>query len=476
MLGARQEEQDKLINLLPSLRFSPHHGALLCHLNPVKITVTNRSDEKGLWPRSWLHCGHCRSQAEIIPRYRYLFLWMTERHAIHQRRLAGQPWPWTDDPILRQHNFTNVFRIYDRVTQYIICNVIGKGDQDLHETCFRVILFRCFNRISTWELLLAHFGELTWRDFNLAAYETVLYEEYRRDNKLYGSSYILPAPELGGTSLDGSGTKANYANHLRLLKVMMESDLPGQLAQLSELSDAWERICLYPSMGAFLAFQLLLDLNMIPQLTKPEDWAVCGPGAMSCLVKIFGPEVKGAHGEALTWLHQTQDLHFARLGISRKRRPRIGSTHVLSLVDFEHSLCECDIYSRKAHPEIKGRRLHIASRRNFSSSRPPPPSAVLPNGWCPVDEAVHARARTKRTAPPPVDPSDPDPAWVLSHIVKQAPGLNGKMLYLVRYDGYGPEDDLWLEEKGLGDASELLVQWQEFLEKIERSIVDCKAE
>ncbi|KAI9451543.1 hypothetical protein F5148DRAFT_1003645 [Russula earlei] len=405
-----------------------------------------------------------------------LFQWMTERHAIHQRRLAGQPWPWTDDPILRQHTFTNVFRIYDRVTQYIICNVIGKGDQDLHETCFRVILFRCFNRISTWELLSAHFGELTWRDFNLAAYESVLYEEYKQNNRLYGSSYILPAPELGGTSLDGSKVKVNYANHLRLLKVMMESDLPGQLARLSELSDAWERISLYPSMGAFLSFQLLLDLNMIPRLTYPEDWAICGPGAMSCLVKIFGREVKGVHEEALRWLHQTQDLHFTRLGISRDRRPRIGSTHVLSLVDFEHSLCECDIYSRKAHPEIKGRRLHIGSRRNFSANRPPPPSAVLPNGWRPVAEAVDARARMKRTAPPPVNPSDPDPSWTLSHIVKQAPGPAGNMLYLVRYEGYGPEDDLWLPEKYLVDAPELLTEWQECLEGIDRCIASCKAD
>jgi hypothetical protein len=409
---------------------------------------------------------------------------MTERHAIHQRRLAGQSWPWTDDPILRQHSFTNVFRIYDRVTQYVICNVIGTGDQDFHETCFRVILFRCFNRVSTWELLLAHLGELTWRDFNLPAYESVLYEEYRQNNKLYGSSYILPAPELGGT--------ANYANHLRLLKVMMESDLPGQLAQLSELSDAWERISLYPSMGAFLSFQyvspilhllafpssdifrLLLDLNMIPKLSFPEDWAICGPGAMSCLVKIFGGGVKGAYGEALAWLHQTQDVHFARLGISRERRPRIGSTHVLSLVDFEHSLCECDIYSRKAHPEIKTRRQHI-SRRNFSADRPPPPSAVLPSGWSPVIKAVNARARTKRTALPPVDPTDPDPAWTLSHIVKQALDSNGKMLYLARYEGYGPEDDLWLSEADLADAPEVLTEWQEFLERIDRRMSACKA-
>lgn len=221
--------------------------------------------------------------------------------------------------------------------------------------------------------------------------------------------------------------------------------------------------------------RLLLDLNMIPRLSFPEDWAICGPGAVSCLVKIFGLEVKGVCGEALAWLHQTQDIHFARLGISHSRRPRIGTTHELSLVDFEHSLCECDVYSRKAHPEIKGRRRHIGGKRTFTTNRPPPPSAVLPSGWSPVTEAVHARARTKRTAPPPVDSTDPDPAWTLSHVVKQAPGSNGDMLYLVRYEGYGPEDDLWLPEADLADAPEVLADWQAFIERIDRSIAACRA-
>ncbi|KAI9436901.1 hypothetical protein H4582DRAFT_1960404 [Lactarius indigo] len=439
---------------------------------PLTSRSQTRTGKKKFGPGPGSIVDIAGRKLKLSPVIDTLFLWMTERHAIHQRRLAGQPWPWTDDPIFRQHAFTNVFRVYDRVTQYIICNVIGKGDQDLHETCFRVILFRCFNRISTWELLLNHFGELTWRDFDLSAYEAVLYEEYRQNNKLYGASYILPAPELGGTSL--GGTKANYANHLRLLKVMMESDLPGQLGQLSELSDAWERISLYPSMGEFLSFQLLLDLNMIPGLSYPEDWAICGPGATSCLTKIFGPEVNGVYGEALAWLHDSQDLHFARLGISHERRPSIGSTHQLSLVDFEHSLCECDVYSRKAHPNIKGRRLHIAGKRNFSADRPPPPSAVLPIGWLPADAAIRARARAKRAALPPVDPLDPDPSWILSHIVKQAPSSNGRILYLVRYEGYGPEDDLWLSEADLKDAPELLTQWQDFLEMIDKSITACR--
>ena len=214
---------------------------------------------------------------------------------------------------------------------------------------------------------------------------------------------------------------------------------------------------------------------MIPSLSYPEDWAVCGPGAMSCLIKIFGSRVNGVSGEALAWLHKTQDLHFDRLGISHERRPCIGTTHKLSLVDFEHSLCECDVYSRKAHPDIKGRRLHINAKRNFSADRPPPPSAVLPRAWLPTAAAVRARALALRAAPPPVDPLDPDPSWALSHIVKQAPSSNGRtMLYLVRYEGYGPEDDLWLSEADLEDAPEVLAQWRDFLARIKRSIATCR--
>jgi hypothetical protein len=58
--------------------------------------------------------------------------------------------------------------------------------------------------------------------------------------------------------------------------------------------------------------------------------------------------------------------------------------------------------------------------------------------------------------------------------VKQASGPNGEMLYLVRYEGYGPEDDLWLFEADLADAPELLAQWRTFVESIARSVAACR--
>lgn len=175
------------------------------------------------------------------------FVFVAKRYRIHRNRLAGKPQPWTDDPILQNYPFTNVFRVLDRVTQYILRNVIQVGDQSLHEQCFRLMLFRSFNKVETWEALTEHFGELTWRDFDLNAYEDVLLTRQRSDIALYSPAYIIPSPKLGG--------QANASNHLRLIQLMMEEDLPAQLQKLTHLKDAHGRISLFPGMGEFMALQ-----------------------------------------------------------------------------------------------------------------------------------------------------------------------------------------------------------------------------
>jgi hypothetical protein len=54
-----------------------------------------------------------------------------ERYAILERRRNGQTWPWTDDPILRDHRFTNIFRDDDTVTQFIHSWVSHSDDASL---------------------------------------------------------------------------------------------------------------------------------------------------------------------------------------------------------------------------------------------------------------------------------------------------------------------------------------------------------
>ena len=175
------------------------------------------------------------------------FVFVSERYKIHCKRLAGVPHAeWTEDPILQQYPFTNVFRTFDRVTQYILQEVIWKGDQSLREQCFRLMLFRSFNKIETWEFLTETFGPLTWRTFDILAIEQALLDRQQRA-PLYNAAYIIPSPKLGAS--------ANASNHLRLIQLMMEEDLPSQLRKLEHLKDAHGRIMLFPGMGEFTALQ-----------------------------------------------------------------------------------------------------------------------------------------------------------------------------------------------------------------------------
>jgi hypothetical protein len=188
------------------------------------------------------------------------------------------PSTWTDDAILQKHGFANVYRMLDHGTQFLIQHVINRGPQTRDEIAFRVILYRFFNKPATWELLAHELGEgkLTYAHFRtsqgFAAYEDVLRKARDRKNALYSAAYIIPAPDLG--------QEQNMENHLRfprhrssmlsrliyfyrLIRLMMETDLPHELAKVKHLRDAYEVIHLYPCMGKFLAFQCVLQSRRV---------------------------------------------------------------------------------------------------------------------------------------------------------------------------------------------------------------------
>ena len=172
-----------------------------------------------------------------------LWYWMRERHSIHERRLAGQT-PWTEDPILQDYKFTNLFRVFDRNTQFVLNEVIPGGPSDLTETSFRIILFRTFNRIETWRRLRDHFGQIKWATFEIDDYYSALAAE----SPIYGPAYFIPAPNaLGGED--------NATKHLRMIYLMMTSGFPTELKKLQYLKDALGFTQLYPGLGQFTAFQ-----------------------------------------------------------------------------------------------------------------------------------------------------------------------------------------------------------------------------
>ena len=95
-----------------------------------------------------------------------------ERQNVFFRRLEGQPGPWSTDPIIAQHKFTNAYRASDRVSQFLIRDVIYRDDlpSSAEEVLFRTLLFKLFNKIETWKLLEHSLGEVTYKEYSFDRY------------------------------------------------------------------------------------------------------------------------------------------------------------------------------------------------------------------------------------------------------------------------------------------------------------------
>ena len=86
--------------------------------------------------------------------FRYYFYFIQERMKMFWRKCEGKN-ILTEDPILREYKFTNVYRACDRVSQYLLSHIIynyNKVEANTPEDMLlRILVFKIFNKIETWE-------------------------------------------------------------------------------------------------------------------------------------------------------------------------------------------------------------------------------------------------------------------------------------------------------------------------------------
>jgi hypothetical protein len=292
------------------------------------------------------------------------------RQGIFHQRAAGKPPPWTADPVLARYKFTNVFRAADRVSQYLIREVICGGPQDRDEVVFRVLLFKFFNRIETWELLTRGLGAApSWQEYSFAGYRQVLDEAMRAGERVYSAAYIIPTPPFG--------QDRKHGNHLLLLEHAMAAGLPARIAAASGLREVYELLLALPSLGPFLAYQLAIDLAYSEVTSADESqFVVAGPGALDGISKCFTSTGGMSPAEVIAWMRDTSAGHFDRLGLDFAdlwgRWP--------TLVDFQNVFCETSKYTRATHPHVQGVAGRTRIKQEFRRS-PSPIDYRFPRKW-----------------------------------------------------------------------------------------------
>jgi hypothetical protein len=268
-----------------------------------------------------------------------------ERQAIFFRKLRGPTSSVTNDPILQHYKFTNAYRASDRVSQFLIRNVIYRGSQEPAEVFFRTILFKMFNKIETWNLIEEAFGEILYREYSFDRYDSILSSAMAAGDRIYSAAYIMPTAKAYGPD------KRKHRTHLRLLEKMMGDDLCLRIIDARNMRQAFELLHAYPMLGDFLAYQFMIDLNYSHLVDfSEEEFIVAGPGARDGLRKCFESTGGLSEADLIRVVADRQQVEFNRLGLhfeSLWGRP-------LQLIDCQNLFCEVSKYARLAHPEVPG--------------------------------------------------------------------------------------------------------------------------
>lgn len=261
-------------------------------------------------------------------------------------RVKGLAGPWCDDAIINQYKFTNAYRASDRVSQYLIKHVLYDDDHNYGDTFLRLLLFKLFNKIETWQLLNQHFGAIKLETFNVEQFDKILEQTISSGERIYSAAYIMPS---GNQKKYGKIRKHKF--HLQLIEHLIKSDFHQALAECPTMKSAYQKLLSIDSIGKFLAYQLVTDFNYSRFFNYSEqEFVVAGPGALDGVRKCFTSLGDYTPEDAIKWMSEIQEQECQRYEVDFQ--PLFGRQ--LQYIDCQNLFCETDKYCRVAHPDIQG--------------------------------------------------------------------------------------------------------------------------
>ncbi len=290
---------------------------------------------------------------------KYYFYFIQERMNIFWRRCEGRA-SLTNDPILKEYKFTNVYRACDRVSQYLIRNVIYKdlNNYSSEDVLLRILVFKVFNRIETWEYL-RQLTDVTVQSFDVEKLSKAL-SQRQHDYPIFSNAYMMTGSYSGYA---GINTK-----HQVWLQMIEDEFIKGQglrkVLEAGSMAEVYNQLRNYPLIGDFLAYQYTIDFNYSPYLNFDENSFVkAGVGAVRGIKKCFS-SYGDDFEDAIYYIHDHFDELQERYGYTQFR-PLPGRKP--KLIDLQNCFCETDKYLRAKMPELRVGNVRIKQHYRPSS-------------------------------------------------------------------------------------------------------------
>lgn len=288
------------------------------------------------------------------------FWWINERHRIWMKRQAGEPKPWTKDPVLQEFKFTNVFRELDRGTIALRDMVQTGLGFSLDQPCvvpltlidhddapllaWNIIWYRLFN----WHEHATDPGYCDWPS---------RLEERLRRKKIYGEKIFTAAHMTVGKR---GISKVEYV--LDSVRKIFEAkeEVAEMCAETNCLYDLWLRLQKFICVGEFIGYEIVTDFRfydcLLGRAKDIDFWVNIGPGCKRGLRRLGMAE--NVRSVDALWRMSTDCLEPHVLSHHPRYARAKGIEPVwprFEMREIEHALCEFDKWCRTSHGEGRPR-------------------------------------------------------------------------------------------------------------------------
>jgi hypothetical protein len=255
-----------------------------------------------------------------------------ERHAAWLSRMYPLLGAEVTDPIVSGVKFTNVFRVLDWGSQFLVRELLYRERLTWQDAIFRCTLYRYTNRPEPWE----HFYRENGRYPVVEDLGGVLQRSWRSykdaGGQVFGTAYRIfaAAKRESGDQLDW------YLETMRRF-FLDDNELVDRFTSADRMEDRLAAIEMLPRCGPFMSMQIITDMGYSSLLKGDEDeHIVAGPGATAGAAIVF-PDQNARY--AIEWA-------FDRVSVSIPMPD--GSLRRTSRMDIQNTWCEFSKYARYA--------------------------------------------------------------------------------------------------------------------------------
>lgn len=306
------------------------------------------------------------------------------RHRAWVGRQHGDTQPWTSEPYVQAYKFTNVFRILDHGTQFIMTDLLADGPSE-RDLLMRLFLYRHTGRTEVWRHLLGDLGGYptvddlddtlaSWQDYRGETKVTQRGREARNapgEKRVFtksvftGAYLVFPQSAERGTDKLESIVKLTQ----RLFQPGSPDDVVPSFLSARDQRERFATLRRNKGVADFMSMQILTDWGYTPYADgdREDEYVVLGPGARRGAQAL---DPTGSVDKTLLWA-----VDAVR---SSPHCPEIetpsGATRKPSYMDVQNTLCEFSKwvrFSQKPLPTKQYRPAHPGQQ----------PAPVLPEHW-----------------------------------------------------------------------------------------------